>query len=49
MLLHFHRAVTSLVRNQSDIADAYRAMKVVIAANESANEGKRMFLDFNSA
>lgn len=46
MLMHFHRAVTSLVRNQADLADAYRAMKIVISANDSAHSGRRVPLEF---
>lgn len=46
MLMHFHRAVTSLVRNTSDLADAYRAMKIVISANDSAHSGRRVSLEF---
>ena len=46
MLLHFHRSVTSLVRNYTDLADAYRALKIVIGANNSASQGRRIELDF---
>lgn len=46
MLLHFHRAVTSLVRNTSNLSDAYRAMKIVTSAHDSANAGKRVALEF---
>ena len=46
MLLHFHRSVTSLVRNYADLADAYRALKIVTSAHDSANEGRRVELEF---
>ena len=44
MLLQFHRAVTSLVRKTGDLEDAYRALCVVLAAQESSRSGKREFL-----
>ena len=44
MLDHFHRAVTSLIRKRSDLEDAYRAMQVVLSANESAATGNRVFV-----
>ncbi len=44
LLMHFHRAVTSLVRNTSDLADAYRALRIVTAAHESATTGQRVRL-----
>ena len=44
MLIQFHRSVTSLVRNRSDLTDAYRAMQVVLSANESARTGQRISL-----
>jgi len=46
MLTHFHRSITSLVRNSSDLADAYRAMVVVTSANRSASEGRRIEVDW---
>lgn len=46
MLMRFHRAVTSLVRNMTDLADAYRAVKIVLGANESAESGQRVPLEF---
>ncbi len=46
MLMHFHRAVTSLVRNTTDLAVAWRAMKIVISANDSAHSGRRVPLEF---
>ena len=39
LLLHFHRSVTSLVRNLSDLGDAYRAIRVVLASQQSSQEG----------
>ena len=45
MLSQFHRSVTSLVRKQSDLIDAYRAMKTVLESNESIRTGKRIELD----
>ena len=42
MLDRFHRAVTSLIRQQSDLEDAYRAMQVVLTANKSASSGNRI-------
>ncbi|MCH2179755.1 MAG: Gfo/Idh/MocA family oxidoreductase [Mariniblastus sp.] len=45
MLIQFHRSVTSLVRNRSDLTDAYRAMQVVLSANESARTGQRISLN----
>jgi predicted dehydrogenase len=44
MLMQFHRAVTSLIRKTSDLEDAYRALQVVLAAQESARTGDRMLL-----
>lgn len=46
MLDRFHRAVTSLIRKTTDPEDAYRAMKVVISAHESAKSGQRVCLDY---
>lgn len=46
LLTHFHRAVTSLVRKTSDLEDAYRALKTVLAARESCETGRRVTLDF---
>jgi predicted dehydrogenase len=45
MLSHFHRAVTSLVRNTSGLEDAYRAMLIVQQAHLSHAEGRRIPLD----
>ncbi|MDG1875730.1 MAG: gfo/Idh/MocA family oxidoreductase, partial [Mariniblastus sp.] len=47
MLDRFHRAVTSLIRKTTDPHDAYRAMKIVVSANESANSGNRVMIDYN--
>ncbi len=46
LLCHFHRAVTSLVRKTSDLEDAYRAVSVVLAAQQSLADGHRRVLDF---
>lgn len=35
LLSHFHRSVTSLLRNSSDLEDAFAAAKVLAAADES--------------
>lgn len=42
MLTQFHRSVTSLVRQSSDLTDAYRAMVITTSANQSATEGRRI-------
>ena len=42
LLQHFHRAVTSLVRNMSDLDDAYRAASLLAAAQQSDIEGRRI-------
>ena len=44
MLRTFYRAVTSLIRRSSDLVDTYRAMRVVLAANESVRSGARQHL-----
>ncbi len=44
MLMQFHRAVTSLVRKTGDLEDAYRALHVVLAAQESGRTGQRVVL-----
>lgn len=46
MLDRFHRAVTSLIRKTTDPEDAYRAMKIVASANESAKTGRRIEIDY---
>ncbi len=48
MLAQFYRSITSLVRNQTDLIDAYRAMKVVLLSNESIATGKRMEVKLDS-
>ncbi|MFM8282337.1 MAG: Gfo/Idh/MocA family protein [Planctomycetaceae bacterium] len=45
MLLQFHRTVTSLVRRVSGLDDTLAAMRIVAAADASAREGRRVFLD----
>ncbi len=45
LLTHFHRAVTSLVRRTADLEDAYRALRIVLAARESAVTARRISLD----
>jgi predicted dehydrogenase len=46
LLSHFHRSVTSLVRNPAGLEDAYRALVVVLAARRSHEEGRRITLSF---
>jgi hypothetical protein len=46
LLTQFHRAVTSLVRNTSDLEDAYRALSVVRCARASGAEGQRVPIRF---
>ncbi len=48
MLCQFHRAVTSLVRKTTDLEDAYRALTVVLSAQQSAESGRRIQLNFES-
>jgi len=45
LLSQFHRSVTSLVLKVSGLDDAYRAVKVVLAAQRSHQEGCRVKLD----
>jgi predicted dehydrogenase len=45
LLSQFHRAVTSLVRNLSDLDDAYRAAKILAAAERSDREGCRIAIE----
>ncbi len=45
LLTHFHRAVTSLVRRTADLEDTYRALRIVLAARESARSAQRITLD----
>src|SRR4029079_5533134 len=47
LLMHFYRAVTSLVRKTDDVEDAYRALSIVLAARQSFDTGKRVFLPVN--
>jgi len=42
MLRHFYRSITSLLRNTSDLADAYRAMVVATTATLSAQQDRRI-------
>jgi predicted dehydrogenase len=42
LLTQFHRAVTSLVRKMSDLEDAYRALRILQAAQQSAAENRRV-------
>jgi predicted dehydrogenase len=44
LLMHFYRAVTSLVRKTDDAEDAYQALSIVLAARESFDTGKRIYL-----
>jgi predicted dehydrogenase len=44
LLIQFHRAVTSLVRNTSDLEDAYRSLSIVQAARCAHREGRRQIL-----
>ena len=44
MLVQFHRAVTSLVRRVADLEDAFTALCIVKAADESARQARRVFL-----
>jgi predicted dehydrogenase len=47
MLDRFHRAVTSFIRKTTDPEDAYRAMKIVVNANESAKTGRRIKISYD--
>jgi predicted dehydrogenase len=44
LLSYFYRSVTSLVRRTSDLDDAYRGLRVVHAARQSHEEGRRVEL-----
>lgn len=46
LLLHFHRSVTSLLRNATGLEDAFRAMTIVQQAHHSHTCGRRMELAF---
>jgi hypothetical protein len=45
LLSHFHRAVTSLVRNLASLEDTYKAMIIVQNARASHTEGRRLPLE----
>jgi predicted dehydrogenase len=47
LMMHFYRAVTSLVRKTDDVEDAYRALSVVLAARQSFDTGRRIDLHSN--
>lgn len=47
MLDRFYRAVTSLIRKTTDPQDAYRAMKIVVSANEAAKTGQRIHINYD--
>ena len=47
MLDRFYRAVTSLIRKTTDPDDAYRAMKIVVSANEAAKTGQRVEIKYD--
>lgn len=42
LLLHFHRQVASLLLKTASLEDAYRATSIVIAAQQSHREGRRV-------
>lgn len=44
LLMMFHRAVTSLVRKIGDLEDAYRALRVLLAARTSFAESRRVVI-----
>ncbi len=44
LLSQFYRGVTSLVRNSNSLEDTYRALKVVMSAYDSKQQGKRIGL-----
>lgn len=45
LLTLFHRAVTSLVRKTTDLEDAYAALQLVLSAQRSCSDGRRIRLD----
>jgi predicted dehydrogenase len=45
LLALFYRAVTSLVRRTNDLEDAYRALSIVLCADQSVTEGRRIELN----
>jgi predicted dehydrogenase len=48
LLVNFHRAVTSLVLRTVDLEDAYRALRIIQAMEQSAKEGRRIAFDFSA-
>ena len=46
MLGQFHRAVTSLVQNRTDLEDAYRASATLTAAAQSGLDGRKIPVQF---
>ena len=46
MLTYFHRAVTSLWRNTSDLEDTYRALRIVSTAQASFEQQARLPIEF---
>ncbi len=44
LLTQFHRSVTSLVRNISELDDVYRAAVILAAVRQSETEGRRVSL-----
>ena len=46
LLALFYRAVTSLVRRTNELEDAYRALSIVLGAEESVREGRRVSFQF---
>lgn len=47
MLDQFYRCVTSLLHRPNGLEDAYRAITIVSSANDSANTGQRVDLQFD--
>ena len=45
LFTHFYRAVTSLVRDRTDLEEAYRALVIVQQAKKSAADGQRIMLN----
>lgn len=44
LLMQFYRAVTSLVRKTNDLDDAHRALSIVLAAQESFDTDRRVYI-----
>lgn len=44
LLMHFYRAVTSLLRKTDDVEDAYRALSIVLSSRKSFDTGQRIYL-----